>query len=261
MSVALFGSASELERMLEAGLDPNSRTTGGTTLLMMASGDKDKVAALIRRGADVNLAAKTGFTPLIVAANDPDALEAIRVLVEHGAAVTPTNPKPLHDASPLFYAAWAGNVEAVRLLLERGADPRAKMNLLGIFAVTPFEMAVIQGDVAMIRALDPTPADLNKVTDTGISNLTAAVLANRVEMVRTLVAMGAKVNDVDELSMTPLMHAALVDYGDTAVLEVLLASGAERDVTSKDGLTALEFARRHGHEAAARLLAPARSGK
>ncbi len=260
MSVAISGSVADLERLLEGGLDPNSHTTGGTTALMMAAGDHDKVSALIRHGADVNLAAKTGFTPLIVAANDPGAVDAIRVLVDHGASVTPTSPKPLHDASPLFFAAWAGNVESVRLLLDRGANPRAKMNLAGIFALTPLEIAVLQGDAAMIRALNPTPADLNRVSDAGISSLTAAVMANRVDMVRTLIAMGAKVNDFDELSMTPLMHAALVDFGDTAVVELLLLSGAETKATSKDGLTALDFARREGHLAAARLLAQAAPG-
>jgi ankyrin repeat protein len=255
MPVAISGSVADLERLLEGGLDPNSHTTGGTTVLMMAAGDHDKVSALIRHGADVNLAAKTGFTPLIVAANDPGAADAIRVLVDHGALVTPTSPKPLHDASPLFFAAWAGNVETVRLLLDRGANPRAKMNVAGIFALTPLEIAVLQGDVAMVRALNPTPADINRLSETGISSLTAAVMANRIDMVRTLIAMGAKVNDVDELSMTPLMHAALVDFGDTAVVELLLASGAQTKATSKDGLTALDFARRQGHQAAARLLA------
>jgi ankyrin repeat protein len=139
--------------------------------------------------------------------------------------------------------------------LDRGANPRAKMNVAGIFALTPLEMAVLQGDVAMVRALNPTPTDVNKFSESGISTLTAAVMVNRIDMVRALIAMGAKVNDVDELSMTPLMHAALIDFGDTAVVELLLASGAETKATSKEGLTALDFARRQGHEAAARLLA------
>jgi Ankyrin repeats (3 copies)/Prenyltransferase and squalene oxidase repeat len=78
MPVALFGTAAELERLLTAGLDPNSRTAAGTTILMMAAGDLDKVDTLVRHGADVNLAAKTGFTPLMIAANDPDATPAIR---------------------------------------------------------------------------------------------------------------------------------------------------------------------------------------
>jgi ankyrin repeat protein len=89
---------------------------------------------------------------------------------------------------------------------------------------------------------------------------TPTIHANRIDMVRTLIAMEAKVNDVDELSMTPLMHAALVDFGDTAVVELLLASGAETKATSKDGLTALDFARRQGHQAAARLLAHSSPG-
>jgi Ankyrin repeats (3 copies)/Squalene-hopene cyclase N-terminal domain len=121
MSTALFGTAADLDRLLEKGLDPNSRTAAGTTLLMMAAGDRDKVDALLRRGADVNLAAKTGFTALIVAANDPEGTPALRLLLERGALVTPSNPKPLHEGSPMFYAVSSGNVDAVRLLVQHGA--------------------------------------------------------------------------------------------------------------------------------------------
>jgi ankyrin repeat protein len=62
------------------------------------------------------------------------------------------------------------------------------------------------------------------------------------------------VNVVDELSLTPLMHAALVDYGDTEMAELLLASGASVSPRSKDNHTALDLARQHSHTAIARLL-------
>jgi ankyrin repeat protein len=47
--------------------------------------------------------------------------------------------------------------------------------------------------------------------------------------------------------MTPLLWAANIDFGDTAMIELLLASGARADVRSKDGLTPLELARKLGH--------------
>jgi ankyrin repeat protein len=254
MPAALFGSAANLERQLTSGLDPNSRTAAGTSILMMAAGDREKVGALLTRGADVNLAAKTGFTPLMVAANDPDAAAAIRLLIEHGATVAPSHPKPLHDGTPLFFAVSSGNVEAVRLLLERGANPRAKMSVGGAFTATPIEMAVVQGDVPMVRALADAGVDLNAFNDAGIPPITSAVLSNRVDSVRALLSLGADVNLTDELSLTPLMHAALVDFGDTEIVRLLLAAGAKTDQTSKDDRTALDLARQHRHAAIVRLL-------
>jgi len=227
---------------------------------MMAAADRDKVDTLIRHGADVNLAAKTGFTPLMIAANDGDAAAAIRLLVERGAVVAPSNPKPLHDASPLYYGVWSGNVETVRLLIERGADVRAKVKIGGIFAAAPLELAAILGDVPMVRALAAAGSDVNRLSESGLPVLTSAVMTNRVEIAKTLIALGANINLVDELSMTPLMHAALVDYGDTEMVALLLAAGATKDLRSKDNDTALDLARQHGHDAIARLLERPKTG-
>jgi len=252
MSTALFGTAADLEKLVTGGLDPNSRTAAGTSVLMMAAGDREKVEILLRHGADVNLAAKTGFTPLMVAANDPDATPAIRLLIEHKAAIAP--PKALHGSTPLFFAVSAGNVDAVKLLLERGANPRMKTIVGGAFSATPFEMAVIQEDLPVVQALAAAGVDVNSLNDAGIPALTSAVMSNRVEVARALITLGADVNRTDELSLTPLMHAAKVDFGDTAMVQLLLASGATTTPTSKDHQTALDLARQYGHEAIAQLL-------
>ena len=55
--------------------------------------------------------------------------------------------------------------------------------------------------------------------------------------------------------MTPLLYAASIDYGDTAVVESLLAAGADRNVKDKNGRTALELARAYQHTAIANVLA------
>jgi ankyrin repeat protein len=219
---------------------------------MMAAGDSEKVESLIRHGADLNLAANTGFTPLMVAANRPDATAAIHLLLRRGASVAP--PKALHGSTPLFFAVSAGNADAVKLLLERGANPRTKTMVGGAFSAAPLEMAVIQGDVPVVQALVGAGVDVNSFNDAGIPALTSAVMSNRVDVAQALIALGADVNRVDELSLTPLMHAAKVDFGDTAMVRLLLGSGAATTPTSKDHQTALDLARQYGHEAIARLL-------
>ena len=66
-------------------------------------------------------------------------------------------------------------------------------------------------------------------------------------MVRRAALRGANVNVVDKLGMTPLHWAANIDFGEAAMIELLLKSGARTDVKNKDGLTPLELARRYGH--------------
>ncbi len=54
MRTAAFGTAAELKALLERGLDPNSRTEAGTSILMMAADDpaKTEVADRPRRGRE-----------------------------------------------------------------------------------------------------------------------------------------------------------------------------------------------------------------
>ena len=178
-----LGSAAELERLLVGGLDPNRSTAAGTTVLMMAAGNRDKVGTLIRRNADVNLAAKTGFTPLMIAANDPEATEAIRLLIGHGASVTPSNPKPLHDGTPLFFAVSSRNVEAVQLFMARGANARAQASVGGAFTAMPIEMAVIKGTCEWSGPGERRDR-CQRVQRCGDPPITSAVLTNRIEVAR-----------------------------------------------------------------------------
>src|SRR5207253_11170951 len=108
MAVALNGSAADLKRRLDAGMKPDSKTAEGTTALMMAARDLEKVRLLVERGADVNARAATGITPLIAAAQYPGNVEVVRWLLKKGAR--PSNEKGVevrNNASAVFYALLA----------------------------------------------------------------------------------------------------------------------------------------------------------
>src|ERR1043166_3689535 len=117
MDVALNGSAAELKKLLDRGMNPNSKTAGGTTALMMAARDLEKVKLLVARGADVNAHATTGITPLMVAAQYPGNVAVVRFLLQKGAR--PTNDKGLevrYNASPVFYAVMAFDTQMLEAL-------------------------------------------------------------------------------------------------------------------------------------------------
>ena len=58
---------------------------------------------------------------------------------------------------------------------------------------------------------------------------------------------GADVNHLDKKGMTPLLNAASIDFGDSAMVDLLLKSGARTSSRTKEGLTALDLARKYNH--------------
>jgi ankyrin repeat protein len=55
------------------------------------------------------------------------------------------------------------------------------------------------------------------------------------------------VNAVDKNGMTPLLYAASIDYGDSAMIELSLKSGAKKHAKTPHGLTALDLAHKYEH--------------
>ena len=257
MRTALFGTVGELQGRLDQGLDANSRTKAGTTALMMAAQDADKVRLLLARGADVTALSDARHSALMVSANHVGSLPAMRLLLDKGASPEepPAPAGSLKHHSPMLYAIWSGETAKVSLLLERGAKLPRRVSLLGgEFSVSPLELAIFQRDLPMVSFLVARGADVNEITEVGVSPVTQATLTNDVGVVKALLAAGAEVNLVDQSGETALMHAAMVDYGDTNVIDALLAAGARREVTSPGKRTALDLARQYGHSAHARKL-------
>ncbi len=250
MKTALLGTPAELGQLLERGLDANTRTPAGTTVLMMAAHDADKVRMLLDRGADATALSDARHNALMVSANHVGSLAAMRLLLDRGASPEePAAPSGnLKRHSPMLYAVWSGETEKVALLMDRGAKLPNRVSLLGgEFSITPLALAIFQRDQPMARTLVSRGAGVNEPDELGIAPLTWAVMGNDVAMVKALIALGADVNLVDQNGETALMHAALVDYGDTRVIETLLAAGARRDVTAPDKRTARDLAQAHGH--------------
>jgi ankyrin repeat protein len=261
VETALFGSVADLRRLLDQGLNPNSATrSGGTTLLMAAAPDAEKMRLLLDRGADVNARAQSRFSALMVAAQYQDSTAAITLLLDRGAEVGPpaAGGAPVFNANPFFLASYAGNAAILSRLRDAGAKIDEPMTLIGTSRTTPALGAFKFGDAAVARALFDLGTPIEFADGNGITMLGRAALNNEVEMARALIERGANVNVVDKLGMTPLLWAASSDFGDPAMIELLLKSGARADARNKDGLTALELARKYGHAEVIPALSPAR---
>ncbi|KAB2897188.1 MAG: ankyrin repeat domain-containing protein [Burkholderiaceae bacterium] len=126
------------------GIKVEQRNHQGESPLMIAAikGYMDVARALIARDADVN---KTGWTPLHYAASGtgPAQPAMIALLLENHAYIDAASP---NGSTPLMMAAQYGTRDAVKLLLDEGADPSLK-NQLGLTAAD-FALRVQRQDVA-----------------------------------------------------------------------------------------------------------------
>ncbi|HEY6346722.1 MAG TPA: ankyrin repeat domain-containing protein [Bryobacteraceae bacterium] len=237
---ALFGTPRELQAALDAGLDPNRHTEGGATLLMMAARDAEKIRLLIARGADVNGRAPSGSDALTVAAGYR-AAASMRLLLDAGAETQP--PPGVRAAySPLVLAAMTGDLESVRALLARGADPNAAAR-----GGAPLAQAVTFGYREVVQALIAAGASVKMTESSGINLIHWAAIANRPSVIPALVAAGTPVNAQDQFGFTPLMYAATIDFGDAESVKTLLRAGADPTIRNLDGRTPVEQARHLGH--------------
>ncbi|MGO9255251.1 MAG: ankyrin repeat domain-containing protein [Bryobacteraceae bacterium] len=240
MYAVLYTGVPTLEGLLKQGADPNQRNDANATALMWAATDLEKTRLLLAHGADVNARSSDMRTPLMIAARRPGNTAAVKLLLERGANPNP-NAHPLTESSPLIEAATAGDAASVELLLNRGAELKGagEPALEAAFTVRCSKCAALLIAKGLGRE------------DYSVALPNIAALGD-VNAVRLMLDHGADVNAVDPLGRTALMYAAASDLLPLDEVKLLVERGA--DVNAKDahklggdsGLTVLDIARLHG---------------
>ena len=141
-------------------------------------------------------------------------------------------------SASLLQAVESGDVARVRDALAAGADANARRD----GGVTALMLAAHGGHVGVVRALIDAGADVNATDDLGWSALMKAVYNAEQDrgfpdVVALLIEAGAAIEARIAYGIRPLMLAA--GYGETAVVERLLAAGADVLARNDGGLTAL----------------------
>jgi ankyrin repeat protein len=152
------------------------------------------------------------------------------------------------EITPLMYAAEIGSVDAMRLLIDRGAD----VNAQNAFGSTALMWSV--ADPGKVRLLLDHGAQVNTAAKSGRTALIVAAFTNpSAEVIRLLLTKGAKVGVMDSRHVTPLNAATFGN--DTATVRLLLEAGA--DIETPDtfiGLTPLMNAAGNRNVEAVKLL-------
>lgn len=188
----------------------------------------------------------------------------VRGMVTAGVAVDAAQGD---GTTALMWAAYHDEPEIARMLLERGADPRAASRL----GVSPLTLAASNGAGEIVVMLMDAGVDPNSPMPDGDTALMLAARSGNRDSVEALLEHGAEVNAVEPLQgETALMWAAAQNHAE--VIRVLAEHGAEIDAVSKSfkwdgftqtgvasylplgGLTALLHAARENAIEAARVL-------
>jgi ankyrin repeat protein len=251
------GYRESVEALLAAGAPINQVSAGdGTSPLLMAiiNGHFDLAMRLLEAGADPNLAADNGAAPLYATLN-----------VEWA-------PKSLYPQPRAHLQQKTTYLELLARLLEKGADPNARLNkkvwysgysfdLSGVdeIGATPFWRAAYASDVAAMRLLVAHGADPNIPTMKPAGRARFGDQDREVQDVSGLPPV-----PVGGPSVTPLMAAAGVGYGEgfaanshrfaptgmlAAVKYLVEELGADVNAADHEGNTALHHAAARGDNA------------
>jgi ankyrin len=237
--------------LLDARADVNRAEANAISPLLMAitNDHMDVARLLVERGADVNAADFWGRTPLFSAVEIRNrdytrgnehgidraaALEMVTLLLDRGAnpnARTKEIPPirrwvtSLGDLTwinmigqtPFIRASMSGDITTMRLLLERGADPK---------------ITTVGGTTALVTAAGGNVAVQQSFVESRESSM---------EAVRLCLELGIDVNAANETGFTAVMGAANKGWDD--ILGVLLEAGGRLDVADAQGRTPLRWAK------------------
>ena len=239
LSAARRGDSAEVERLLALGVGVNSTDGEGCSALMAASGGDQPavVSQLLEAGAAraVDLVNMHGETALLLAARGGSA-GATELLLKAGAKVNMID----HDGqTATLNAARMGHAAVVSQLVDSGAELNPEIGEM------PLHAAAENNHVDAVRLLLEGGADVDKADLYGNTALMNAAVAGHADVVSQLLGQGATADLEGSGGQTALMKAAKANMGECVT--ALVNGDASLDNGDANGNTALMLAASNGH--------------
>ena len=255
-----------VDQLIRAGANVKAQNRYGVTPIALAceNGSAPVVERLVKAGVSANTTGPLGETALHVCARTGKP-EAVRILLTNGARVDTI--ENWRGQTPLMWAAAEGNVDAMKMLIEAGADVNARSTIIAWErqrteeprdkwlppgGLTPLLFAARDGKVASAKVLLDAGADINIVDPDRHTALIIALSNGQLDVAALLIERGADLNMEDKVGQTALYAA--VDFhtvpasnrpapretDDTIssleIIKMLLAKGAKVDATLRAAL-------------------------
>jgi ankyrin repeat protein len=244
--------------LLEAGADPSPEDRAWDALELASSLGHQRIVALLAQTVESGIRDPENLA--LVYASQAGKAPVVRTLLAAGAD---PNARGAHRGEkPLLVAASNGHIEAVRALLEGGADVDAESRN----GATALGVAVLGSYTDVIELLLSAGADVRHE----YRERAYLMCARTGEVVRLLVEAGADVNARDKKGKTVLMHVASPSCGGPShpglrfrpspppdqlgAVAQLLEYDVEVDARDREGHTAMDLAAGKGFSDVAQLL-------
>jgi ankyrin repeat protein len=266
---AMTGDVTTVRLLLAGGVDPNKKFTmrnfsptsewDGTALLAAAwQGQRNVVEELLRNGAKVEVRGR-GYAAGTIHENFNIGSMPHKGWLYGGCgnahmdAVAEAGAAFDAGITPLMAATYKGQTAIVDTLLAHGAVVDARSHS----GVTALMLAAMRGDIGIVRMLLSAGADVNARSK---NNETALILAawnqefdddkqpawyDQPKLVQILLDAGADISMTTRDGNGPLHGATSYDNAVTALLELLIKSGAPVNGRNNNGQTPLMYAARN----------------
>jgi ankyrin repeat protein len=207
----------------------------------------------IEAGDETGAIAIVRERPELARSHDEDGLSPLMQALYHGMEGVAAGLRDAAGDIDLFEAAAVGDVDRLEQLVRSGADPNAWSN----DGFTALHLAAFFGQPEAARLLIERGANLEAVARNirfaaGAHPLHSAVAAQDIEISRLLLEAGADPNSTQHGGFTPLLEAA--QLADADMVDLLLGHGADPRARLEDGRSAVDLAEQAGREAVASRL-------
>ncbi|WP_338967944.1 ankyrin repeat domain-containing protein [Spiroplasma endosymbiont of Lonchoptera lutea] len=180
-------------------------------------------------------------------------IDIVKLLLSHGANV---DEKGKYDSSALYTATFHGDIDIVKLLLSYDTDVNARENN----GLTPLHVAIDREYLNIVSILLDHGADVNaKDYKVDLTPLITTLSSNNINIFIKLIT---NKNSKDKINInesnkkvnnwTPLHFAT--QKNQIQFVKILLAHGADVNITDNNGNTALYYAARKGYTEVENLL-------
>ncbi|XP_067097883.1 LOW QUALITY PROTEIN: ankyrin repeat and SOCS box protein 2-like, partial [Osmerus mordax] len=225
----------------------NYRTLRGETplLLAVARNKVDRVQCLLEKGANPNSPNKEKETPLATAC-EGGHVDMVRLLLRYGAEV---NNTCIYGWTALHQTVCRDDVEVLR--------DAARISPANLNGITPLFLAAQGSQLDALRFLVESGADINTAVSDGTTALCEACRSGHEKVVQLLLSQNADPNKPGRERLLPLHIVAQeghYEYAEYKIVVSMLVPVTSRKLVGLSGISPLHLAAKHNNDDALEIL-------